>query len=123
MPSPELRWLRLSLVFVWLWTAFASLWEWNGRSLALLAALPDTWPGLKHALIGAGAATDALLGVWLWWRPGRPAYSTALLVMGIMTALATAIDPGWWLHPLGPLSKNLPIAAALLVLWSLDSRA
>lgn len=123
MAHTELRWLRLSLVFVWLWTAIASLWEWNGQSLALLATLPDTWPGLKPALIGAGAATDALLGLWLWWRPGRPAYGAALIAMGVMTVLATAIDPGWWLHPLGPLSKNLPIAAALLLLWRLDAQA
>lgn len=122
MANTELRWLRLSLVFVWLWTAFASLWEWNGQSLALLATLPDAWPGLKPALIGAGAATDALLGLWLWWRPGRPAYGAALIVMEVMTVLATAIDPALWLHPLGPLSKNLPIAAALLVLWRLDAR-
>lgn len=122
MANTELRWLRLSLVFVWLWTAFASLWEWHGQSLALLATLPDAWPGLKPALIGAGAATDALLGLWLWWRPGRPAYGAALIVMGVMTVLATAIDPGGWLHPLGPLSKNIPIAAALLLLWRLDTR-
>jgi hypothetical protein len=123
MANTELRWLRLSLVFVWLWTAFASLWEWNGQSLALLTSLPDTWPGLKPALIGAGAATDALLGLWLWWRPGRPAYGAALTVMCLMTALATVIDPSWWLHPLGPLSKNVPIAAALMLLWRLDARA
>ena len=42
--------------------------------------------------------------------------------MVLMTLLATAIDPGGWLHPLGPLSKNLPIAAALLVLWRQDPR-
>lgn len=120
MANTELRWLRLSLVFVWLWTAFASLWEWNGQSLALLTALPDAWPRLKSALIGAGAATDALLGLWLWWRPSRPAYGAALIVMVLMTLLATAIDPALWLHPLGPLSKNVPIAAALLLLWRLD---
>ena len=123
MAHTELRWLRLSLVFVWLWTALASLREWNGQSLALLAALPDTWPGLKSALIGGGTALDALLGLWLWWRPGRLAYGAALIAMVLMTLLATAIDPGGWLHPLGPLSKNIPIAAALLLLLRLDSRA
>ena len=38
------------------------------------------------------------------------------------TLLASAIDPSWWLHPLGPLTKNLPIAAILLVLLQ-DERA
>jgi len=122
MPSTELRWLRLSLVFVWLWTAISSLWEWNNQSLALLASLPDTWPLLKPTLIGAGAAVDALLAFWLWWRPGRPAYGAALIVMGLMTLLATLIHPAWWLHPLGPLSKNIPIAAALILLWRLQGR-
>jgi hypothetical protein len=43
------------------------------------------------------------------------AYATALAVMIGMTLAATAIDPSWWLHPLGPLTKNLPIAAILWV--------
>ena len=123
--NTELRWLRLSLVVVWLWTAVASVWEWHGQSHALLAALPNTWPWpwLKPTLIGGGAALDALLGLWLWWRPGRAAYGAALAAMLFMTTLATAIEPAWWLHPLGPLSKNIPMAAALVLLWRRDPRA
>lgn len=117
MTPNEHRWLRLSLVVVWLWTAFPTVWEWNGQSLALLAPLPGAWQEIKPVLIGGGAVFDALLGMWLWWRPGRAAYSAALVTMLIMTLLATAIDPGLWLHPLGPLSKNIPIAAALCLLW------
>lgn len=37
--------------------------------------------------------------------------STALLA-----AVATLIDPSPWLHPIGPLTKNAPIAAVLLFL-------
>ena len=33
-----------------------------------------------------------------------------------MTIVTTALLPAMWLHPLGPLLKNLPIAAALVVL-------
>ncbi|MBP7452588.1 MAG: DoxX-like family protein [Ottowia sp.] len=115
--TPALRWLRLSLVWLWLWTALVSLWEWHGQSMALLAPLPDALAPLKPALIGAGALADAAIGLWLWWRPGRAAYLTALLTMAAMTALATWVQPAWWLHPFGPLAKNVPLAAALLVLW------
>ena len=59
---------------------------------------------------------DLVLGLWLWLRPGRTVYRLALAVMLLMTGVATAIDPSLWLHPLGPLTKNLPIAALLLVL-------
>ncbi|MFT3779259.1 MAG: DoxX-like family protein [Ottowia sp.] len=114
---PELRWLRGTLVFVWLWTAVVSVVEWHGQSLALLAGLPPAWAGAKPWLIGTGALLDAVLGVWLWWRPGRTAYAAALAALAGMTLLATVIEPGWWLHPFGPLSKNAPIAAALVLLW------
>ncbi|WP_462389914.1 DoxX-like family protein [Acidovorax sp. Q11] len=117
--------LRWSLVFVWLATALVSVVELNGQSRALLVSLPPAWSsiaGLAPFLILAGAAADAALGVWMAWRPGRAAYLAALVLMGIMTLLASAIDPSWWLHPLGPLTKNLPIAAILLVLLQ-DERA
>lgn len=113
--------LRASLVLVWLATAVVSVWELHGQSRELLAGLPSAWTEgntswLPTAIILAGAATDAVLGLWLALRPGRKAYGAALLVMLAMTLLATAIHPAWWLHPFGPLTKNLPIAAILWVL-------
>lgn len=113
--------LRASLVLVWLATAVVSVWELHGQSRELLAGLPAAWTEgntswLPTAIILAGAATDAVLGLWLALRTGRKAYGAALLVMLAMTLLATAIHPAWWLHPFGPLTKNLPIAAILWVL-------
>ena len=113
--------LRGSLVVVWLATAVVSVWELHGQSRELLAGLPTAWAGgntswLPTAILLAGAAADAVLGLWLALRPGRKAYGAALLMMLAMTLLATAIQPAWWLHPFGPLTKNLPIAAILWVL-------
>ena len=121
MNHASARLLRASLVVVWLATAVVSVWELHGQSRELLAGLPTAWTEgntswLPTAIILAGAAADALLGLWLALRPGRKAYGAALLVMLIMTLLATAIHPAWWLHPFGPLTKNLPIAAILWVL-------
>ena len=115
------RLLRGSLVAVWLATAVVSVWELHGQSRELLTGLPSGWTTgnaawLPMAIILAGAAADAVLGLWLALRPGRSAYLAALVLMGAMTLLATFIHPAWWLHPLGPLTKNLPIAAILLVL-------
>ena len=117
--------LRTSLVVVWLATAVVSVWELHGQSRDLLAGLPTAWvaahaPWLPTATILAGAAADAVLGLWLALRPGRRAYWAALLLMGAMTLLATVIQPSWWLHPFGPLTKNLPIAAILWVLLQHD---
>ncbi len=121
MNHASARLLRASLVVVWLATAVVSVWELHGQSRELLAGLPTAWAGghapwLPTAIILAGAAADAVLGLWLALRPGRKAYGAALLMMLAMTLLATAIHPAWWLHPFGPLTKNLPIAAILWVL-------
>ena len=121
MNHASARLLRASLVVVWLATAVVSGWELHGQSRELLAGLPTAWaeghaPWLPTAIILAGAAADAVLGLWLALRPGRKAYGAALLMMLAMTLLATAIQPAWWLHPFGPLTKNLPIAAILWVL-------
>lgn len=71
-------------------------------------------------LIVGGAAADLVVGLALWWRPGRATYLAALGLLLLMTAIATGLQPALWLHPLGPLLKNLPIAA---LLWHLYRRA
>ena len=125
LPPAAERLLRHSLIAVWLITAAVSVSELHGQSRDLLAGLPAAWntPGVATALILAGAAADAALGVWMACRPGRVAYAAALLLMATMTVLATVIQPGLWLHPLGPLTKNLPIAAILWVLLQGTPRA
>ncbi|QTN28322.1 DoxX-like family protein [Rhodoferax sp. AJA081-3] len=112
----EQRYLRLSLVIVWLWTAVVSVWELQGQSRGLLFAGGVSDTGVANVLVLAGAALDAILGLWLLLRPTRPAYLLALATMVVMTLVATLLSPYLWLHPLGPLSKNIPIA---VVLWLL----
>ncbi len=108
--------LRGSVVWVWLSTAGISLWERHGQSAALLhsAGLQD--PQWIAALIGAGASLDVVLGLAMWFRPGRASYLAALLAMLIMTMVATLLLPGLWLHPLGPLTKNVPMVVVLALL-------
>ncbi|MET3493911.1 DoxX-like family protein [Variovorax boronicumulans] len=120
-PANDDRLLRLSLVAVWLFTAFASVVELNGQSRQVLAdAGIASPPWLVQLLILGGAVADLVIGLALWLRPGRASYLAALGLMLLMTAVATVLQPTLWLHPLGPLLKNLPIAA---LLWHLYRRA
>ncbi len=120
-PPDDDRLLRLSLVAVWLVTAVVSIVELDGQSRRVLAeAGIASPPWLVQLLIVGGAAADLLVGLALWWRPGRASYLAALGLLLLMTAVATGLQPALWLHPLGPLLKNLPIAA---LLWHLYRRA
>jgi len=115
------RLLRLSLVAVWLFTAVASIVELNGQSRQVLAAAGIASPQwLVQGLIVGGAAADLAVGIALWRWPGRASYAAALALMLVMTLVATVLQPDLWLHPLGPLLKNIPIAA---LLWHLYRRA
>ena len=114
------RLLRFSLVTVWLFTAVASIVELDGQSRQVLAeAGIASPPWLVQLLIVGGAAADLAVGLALWWRPGRASYLAAFGLLLLMTAVATFLQPTLWLHPLGPLLKNLPIAA---LLWHLCRR-
>ncbi|WP_341888155.1 DoxX-like family protein [Variovorax sp. YR752] len=114
------RLLRLSLVAVWLFTAIASLVELDGQSRRVLAdAGIASPPWLVQSLIVGGAAADLAIGLALWLRPSRIVYLSAFVLMLAMTLVATVLQPSLWLHPLGPLLKNLPIAA---LLWHLYRR-
>lgn len=123
----QLAWLlpllRGSLAVVWLWTGVVSLGLYpRAQSLALLARVGAT--GLLAELLLWGAAVlDLLMGLaTLWLEPRwRPALwrTQAALILGY-TALISWRLPEFWLHPYGPVLKNLPLLAVLLLLYQLE---
>lgn len=116
MSAADQKLLRMAVVFVWLATAFVSLWEFNGQSMQLLAKAGITDHRVSMVLITLGAGADFLVGIAMALWPSRRVYLTALALMLAMTVAASVLDPSLWLHPLGPLTKNVPIAAALWIL-------
>ena len=116
MNPSSLQLARYSLILVWLWTAVVSLQQIDGLSLALLQAQTLIPAALFSWVIWGGAITDLVLGVLMAWRPGRRVYLAALLMTLVMTVIGSVATPALWLHPLGPLSKNLPILALLWIL-------
>lgn len=116
LKDSEVNLLRYSLVFVWLATAFVSIWEAEGMSLTLLKDAGLYKPVFANLAIYGGAVIDALLGLAILFKPKQRVYLAALVVMFLMTLIATIFAPQLWLHPFGSLTKNLPIAAILLIL-------
>lgn len=114
--AQDLKLLRASLVFVWLATSLVSVVELQGQSAELLRAAGVQQPALIAALTIGGAGVDGVLGLALWLKPSRYIYLAALGVMVAMTVIATLLRPDLWLHPLGPLTKNLVLAGLLWVL-------
>ena len=100
----------------WLTTARVSGWESHGPSTLLLVLAGVAESSFASLFSLGGAGVDALLGLVIWFKPTRRTYLAALVVMLLMTSIATILAPDLWPNPLGPLTKNVPIAAVLFVL-------
>jgi len=118
--------LRLAVAFLWLWTGIVSLGLYPVQdSYALLARVGLHGALATVALYGA-ALFDLALGVLTLAAPARwrrPVWLAQLALMGGYTVLITFFLPEQWLHPYGPISKNLPLAAAIALLWALERPA
>jgi hypothetical protein len=113
--------LRLALALVWIVTGIVSAGIYPvEESYALLARTGVTGPLAPVALYGA-ALLDLAFGVatlvlrrrrWLW-------LAQMALILGY-TAIISVRLPEFWLHPYGPVLKNLPMLAVLWLLYLVD---
>jgi hypothetical protein len=83
--------------------------------------VPPAWQPL--ALYGA-AALDLLLGLLTLWplRRQRWLWSAQIALIAGYTLIISWRLPEYWLHPYGPLTKNLPLLALLVLLFVLAPR-
>lgn len=124
LPAAVLAWgapaLRVTLALLWLITAWASWWGWpHADSAGWLAAcgVPVRW---REPLLLAASALDGAIGLLLLLRPRRWLWPLQLALVAGYSAIMSIFLPAFWLHPFGVLSKNLPLLAALLLLWRLN---
>jgi hypothetical protein len=92
------------------------------ESLALLARVGLHGALARIALYGA-ALLDLVLGVLTLAAPARwrrGVWLAQLALVAAYTLLITVFLPEYWLHPYGPIAKNLPLAAAIALLWGLE---
>jgi uncharacterized protein YbjT (DUF2867 family) len=125
--SAKLQWLlpvlRVSIALVWIASGVVSLGLYPvADSYALLARVGLTGAAATAALYGA-AAMDIAFGIatlalsrrhWLWLAQ--------MAAIVFYTGVITWKLPEFWLHPYGPVLKNLPMLAAIWTLYELERR-
>ena len=111
--------LRLAIAFMWLWSGIVSMGLYPLKdSLALLAKTGlHGWPAIT-ALYGAALLDIALGLAVLAARNVRLLMFAQIALIAAYTAILSAFAPELWLHPFGPVLKNIPVALAILV-WSI----
>lgn len=114
--------LRVALAAIWLITAWVSLFAYPiADSLALLARTGLSGTPAWFALVGA-ALLDAAFGLATLFAPGRRLWLAQMaLIVGYSAVIAVCL-PEFLIHPYGPLSKNLPLLAVLILLYAEEER-
>ena len=108
---------------MWIVTGIVSLGLYpKESSYALLArvGVPESWFPL---LLYGAACMDLAFGIailalrsrqWLWFAQ--------MAVILLYTAIISVRLPEFWLHPFGPLLKNLPMPGAIFLLQQMERR-
>jgi uncharacterized protein YbjT (DUF2867 family) len=115
-PPVELA-LRVSLAFMWLYTAVVSaLWPQASGVLQLLARCGfEGQAGV--AVLVASCGLNTALGISTLRRPAPWTYALQCLAVVGYTATAAWNMPALTLDHCGPLVKNVPLLGLILVLW------
>ena len=117
---PVLRW---SIAAVWIATALTSALLYPVEDSYRLLARTGVPASLQPLMLYGAAGFDLALGLgilllarrrWLW--------RMQLLLIGFYTVVIAWKLPEFLLHPYGPLTKNLPMLAAIWLLAELEER-
>ena len=113
--------LRISIGLLWLFTGLVSLGLFPLElSYSLLASLGIGGAMASIALYGA-AALDIALGIatLMRWRIRSAAIVQLVLMLGYSLLISLGLSE-WWLHPFGPVTKNVPLMVATLIMLALE---
>ncbi len=117
MQATETRQIRLSLAVVWIVTGVLSLGIYPQQdSLSLLARIGIAGTPALAALY-LGSTVDIVVGFMTLLAPGKTLWKVQAFIIIIYTLVISVGLPEFWLHPFGPILKNIPILTLLWLLY------
>lgn len=116
MPAIDRLLIRAVLAIIWLVTGILSLGIFpQQESLSLLEQVGLQGKVALIALYGS-AGLDILLGILTLASPSRILWQVQAALVVVYSVIIAFYLPQYWLHPFGPVLKNLPV---LLLIWLL----
>jgi len=121
---PSLEWLlRAGIASMWLIAGIVSLGLYPVEaSLHLLVQIGVPASMAPPLLTGASLLDIALGLLTLWPRAPRWLWTAQIALVTIYTLIISLRLPELWLEPFGPVAKNLPILALLVLMRQLAVR-
>lgn len=114
--------LRIIIAFVWIWSGVVSAFLYpQPLALELLHEI-GVYAPYDVPLLYMASFLDITIGILMLTGYRLQALlHLQLLVIGVYTLLLTLLSPYHWLHPFGPVLKNLPLLFAIYILAKLEA--
>lgn len=117
---PPLRW---SIALVWIATAIVSAGVYPAELSYQLLERTGVPPQLAPLLLYGASAFDLLIGLGILLLPRRRwLWLAQFALIGFYTVIIAWKLPEFLVHPYGPLTKNLPMLAAIWLLVELEEK-
>ena len=106
----------LAVSFIWIFSGISSLISWD-ESCGIMNEI-----GANHQLsvifVSLGSIVDILLGIAIFLNKHRKnVIKLQILTMLVYMLILSVLAPHYWLHPLGVLTKNIPLIALSYYLY------
>ena len=109
---------KISLAFLWIFTGLTSLFFAPDIGYEILERGGVTGQLADFCLV-SGALADIFIGLWVLSNKfQRLCFFVQVGIILIFTLLLTIIAPAFWLHPFGPVTKNIPIMVLIWLIYS-----
>ncbi len=122
MTPVELRLARFTLAAVWLATGFIVLFVYPKEDSMVLLQRVGLFGTPAVAALYGGALLDIVLGVLTLSMCGKRLWIAQACLIIIYTLVITIGVPEFWVHPFGPILKNLPILTLLWLLYKNEGK-
>jgi uncharacterized protein YbjT (DUF2867 family) len=122
-----LQWLiplmRFSIAAVWIWTGIVSFGLYPVEDSYALLYRVGVSPALAPLFLYGAAALDLAFGIATLALPRRRLlYLLQMALILGYTIIITLKLPEFWLHPYGPILKNIPMVVGIYWLYVLDKK-
>jgi len=113
--------LRLIIAFVWIWSGVVSAFLYpQPLALALLHEI-GVPVGLDLPLLYIASFLDIAMGILMLIGYRLQALlALQIVVILVYTLLISLLAPYHWLHPFGPILKNLPLVLSIYILGQME---
>jgi len=107
-----------ALAFLWIFTGLTSIYFSPEIGYEILASANITG-SMADFSVYAGGALDIVLGLWLLTSvKTKLCCIVQVATIALYMLILTVVDASFWLHPFGPITKNIPIIVLIIFVYS-----